>query len=93
MEERGLWEDLVTFQYLMRDCKKAGEGLFIREGSHVTKQSGIRLKERRFRLDTRKKFLTVTVVRNWSRLSSKFVSFPPLKVFRSRLDGTQRNLI
>lgn len=50
MEERRLCEDLVTtFQYFMRACKKVGDGLFTRAGSYMTKQSGIRLKERRFK--------------------------------------------
>jgi len=59
---------MAAFQYLKRDCGKTGEGPFARAYSDRTRGSGFKLKEGRFRLDTRKKFFTMRVVRHKNRL-------------------------
>ncbi|KAK4810170.1 hypothetical protein QYF61_010482 [Mycteria americana] len=65
LQKRRLQEDLVAdFQYLKGDYKKAGEGLFTRACSDRTRVNGFKLKEGAFRLDIRKKFFTVRVVRH-----------------------------
>ncbi|KFP22218.1 hypothetical protein Z169_08502, partial [Egretta garzetta] len=55
--------------------------------------NGFTLKEGRFRLDIRKKFFTVKVVRHWNRLPREVVDAPSLEVFKARLDGTLSNLV
>ncbi|KFO65311.1 hypothetical protein N302_01939, partial [Corvus brachyrhynchos] len=53
--------------------------------------NGFKLREGRFRLDIRKKFFPVRVVRD--RLPEEAVDFPFLKVFKARLDGAWSNLV
>ncbi|KFQ27887.1 hypothetical protein N332_05729, partial [Mesitornis unicolor] len=55
--------------------------------------NGFRLEEGRFRLDIRKKFFTVRVVRHWHRLPREAVDAPSLEVFKARLDRALGNLV
>ncbi|KFW61766.1 hypothetical protein AS28_03225, partial [Pygoscelis adeliae] len=55
--------------------------------------NGFNLKEGRFRLDIRKKFFTMKVVRHWNRLPREAVDAPSLEVFKARLDGALSNLV
>ncbi|KFO92482.1 hypothetical protein N320_10725, partial [Buceros rhinoceros silvestris] len=52
-----------------------------------------KLKERRFRLDKRKKSFTVRVVKHWHRLPIGVVEAPSLETFQVRLDWGLDNLI
>ena len=58
----------TAFQYLKGAYRKDGEGLFIRECSDRTRSNIFKMKEGRFKLDIRKKFFTMGVVRHWKRL-------------------------
>ncbi|KFR04380.1 hypothetical protein N306_01178, partial [Opisthocomus hoazin] len=55
--------------------------------------NGSKLKEGRFRLDVKKKFFTMRVVKHWNRLPREAVAAPSLKVVKARLDGALSNLV
>ena len=81
LEKRRLQGDLiVTFQYLKVAYGKDGEGHFVWECSDRTRGNGFKQKERRFRLDIRKKLFVVRVVRHWNRLQTD-VDAPSQEVF------------
>jgi len=67
---------LAAFQYLKGAYRKDGGGLFTRVCSDRTRGNGCKLKEGRFRLDIRKKFFTMRVVKHWHRLPREAVDAP-----------------
>jgi len=82
-----------SYSYRKGAYRKNGEGLFTRVCSDRTRGNGFKLKECRFRLDIRKKFFTMRVVKHWNRLPREVVDVPSLEVFKARLDGALSNLI
>ena len=94
LEKRRLRGGLIAaFQYLKGAYMKDGDGLFTRVCSDRTRGNGSKLKESRFRLDIRKKFFTMRVVKHWNRLPREVVDAPSLEVFKATLDGALSNLV
>jgi len=73
--------------------RKNGEDLFSEAYCDRTRSSGFKLREGRFRLDIRKKFFTVRVVKHWHRLPREVVEAPSLETVKARLDGALSNLV
>ncbi|KFQ75626.1 hypothetical protein N335_03483, partial [Phaethon lepturus] len=94
LEKRRLRGDLIAaFPHLKGASKKDRDRLFSRACCDRTRANGFKLKEGRFQLDLRKKFVTLRVVKHWPRLPRAVVDAPSLETFQVRLDGALNNLI
>jgi len=94
LEKKRLWGDLiVAFWFLKWAYKKDTNKLLSRACRSRTRGNGFKVREDRFRLDIRKKFFAMRVVKLWHRLPGKVVDAPSLETFKVRLDGALSNLI
>ena len=76
----------MAFQYLKGPYKWEGERLFTKVDSDRTRGNSLKLRQRRFRLDIRRKFFTQRVVKHWNRLHRQVVDALSLAAFKARLD-------
>ncbi|KFQ63117.1 hypothetical protein N334_14364, partial [Pelecanus crispus] len=94
LEKRRLREDLiVTFHYLKGAYRKDGNNLFSKACCDRTRNNGFKLKQNRFKLDIRKNFFTMRVVKHWNRFPREAVEAPSLETFKGRLAGALSTLM
>ena len=94
LEKRRLWGDLiVAFQYLKGAYKQEEERLFMRVDTDRTRGNGFKLRQGRFSLDIRSKFLTQRVVTHWNRLPEEVVNAPSQEAFRARPEVALGSLV
>jgi len=84
---------IVAFQYLKGAYRKDGDSLFSKVCCDRTRSNGFKLREGRFRLDIRKTFFTMRVVKHWNGLPREVVEAPCLETFQARLEGALNSLV
>ena len=81
----------MPFLCLKGNYKRKEDRFFSRFCGDRTRGNDFKLKEGRFRLDIKKKYLTVRVVRHWNRLPGVVVDTPSLETLKARLDKALGN--
>jgi len=61
--------------------------------SDRTRGNGHKQKYRKFHLNVRKNFFTLSVTEHWNRLPREVVDSPSLEIFRTRLDKVLCSLL
>jgi len=69
------------------------ERLFSSVCGDRTRGKVFKWKESRLRLDIKKKFFAVSMLRHWHRLPREAVAAPSLEMLKARLDGALSNLV
>lgn len=86
LQKRRLRGDLsAAFQDFSAAYRKDGDRLCNRASSGRTRGNGFKLREARFRLDTRKTFLTMRVAKHWKPLPREAVDASSLETFKGQL--------
>jgi len=94
LEKRRLQGDLLAaFQYLKGAYRKDGESIFSSACCDRTRSNGFELREDRYRLNIRKTFFAMRVVKHWNRLPREIVEAPSLETFNASLHRALSNLV
>ena len=74
-------------------CRKDEENIFSRACCDRARTNGFKLREGRFRLDIRRKFFMVRMVKHWNRMPREVVEAPSLETFKARSDRALSKLV
>lgn len=85
-------EAIAVSQCLQEGCNKVRGKCFNRSCCDRRSSNGFKLREDWYRLDIRREFHTVKVVKHWIGLPSDEGDVPPLEIFNTRLDGALSSL-